>query len=161
MHIGLDFYTGCIAFSAVGVHICLTGPHRWTLRVLPCCPKPFLSFSLCLEPRLGLSSEKRSLALSVCFQKGHAGGHRSHSRWEVGEQGGSGRCPTLTLSIFSLGRNPSEPLSSSTLWAGHQCRSCRPPCGHPLLEDGPYSPESSGAELLPAPRLTSPGHQSQ
>lgn len=85
----------------------------------------------------------------LCFQKGRAGDHHSHSqcggraRW-IREAARSDPLP-----FFSLGPNPSEPLSSSTPWAGRQCRSCPPPCGHPLLEDGPYSPESSGAELFP------------
>ncbi|XP_052054801.1 zinc finger matrin-type protein 5 isoform X2 [Apodemus sylvaticus] len=53
------------------------------------------------------------------------------------------------LSIQVEGLNPSQPLSSSIPWAGHQCRSCPPPCGHPHPEDGRHSLESSGAELLP------------
>ena len=52
---------------------------------------------------------------------------------------------------FPLGLNPSEPLSSSTQWAGHQSRSFLHPCGHPHLGAGPCSPASSGAEsLIPA-----------
>nr|XP_008513899.1 PREDICTED: zinc finger matrin-type protein 5 isoform X3 [Equus przewalskii] len=46
------------------------------------------------------------------------------------------------------GLNPSDPLSSSTPWAGHQFRNCRHPCGHPHPGGGPCSPASSGAEPL-------------
>lgn len=45
----------------------------------------------------------------------------------------------------SLGPNPSEPLSSSTQWAGRQSRSCLRLCGHPRPGGGPCSPASSGA----------------
>ncbi|XP_023567127.1 zinc finger matrin-type protein 5 isoform X2 [Octodon degus] len=50
------------------------------------------------------------------------------------------------LSIQVEGVKPSEPQSSSTLWAGRQSRSYPPPCGHPRQGDGPYNPECSGAE---------------
>ncbi|XP_008513898.1 zinc finger matrin-type protein 5 isoform X2 [Equus przewalskii] len=52
------------------------------------------------------------------------------------------------LSIQVEGLNPSDPLSSSTPWAGHQFRNCRHPCGHPHPGGGPCSPASSGAEPL-------------
>lgn len=53
-----------------------------------------------------------------------------------------------SLPFFCLGPNPSEPLSSSTQWAGHQSRSCLHLCGHPHPGGGPCSPASSGAESL-------------
>lgn len=69
-----------------------------------------------------------------------------------------GACPSLGLDcadlefsqlfLLSLGLNPSDPLSSSTLWAGHQSRSCLHLCGHRHLGGGPCNPASSGAELL-------------
>lgn len=61
------------------------------------------------------------------------------------DQAGWGPSDLLPFS-FSVGWNPSEPLFSSTLWAGHLSRSCRHPYGHPHQEGGPNSPMSSGAK---------------
>lgn len=86
------------------------------------------------------------------FQKGPAGGHPfCQPVWWVCEVPCSNPLPFSSPEL-----NPSEPLSSSTPSAGRQCRSCPPPCGHPHPEDGPYSPESSGAELFPTSLLDFP-----
>lgn len=96
----------------------------------------------------------------LCFQTGRADGRPFQQPVWRESQAGLRGAHSNPLPLSSPGPNPSEPPSSSTPWAGRPCRSCPPPCGHPHLEDGPYSPESSGAELSSTPLLTPTGHLS-
>lgn len=107
VHIGLGFHTGCIAFSAVDVHICVISPHRWTLRVLHLAQDHSCGPVSAYSPHLGLSSEERFLALRVHVIQALL--PDGPCRWTpfpaagvVGEQGGSARCCTLTLCLSPL-----------------------------------------------------------
>nr|XP_021488419.1 zinc finger matrin-type protein 5 isoform X1 [Meriones unguiculatus]XP_021488421.1 zinc finger matrin-type protein 5 isoform X1 [Meriones unguiculatus] len=101
------FHTGCIAFSAVDVHICVISPHRWTLRVLHLAQDHSCGPVSAYSPHLGLSSEERFLALRVHVIQALL--PDGPCRWTpfpaavvVGEQCGSARCCTLTLCLSPI-----------------------------------------------------------
>lgn len=155
VHIGLDFYTGCIAFFAVDVHKYLTGPPQVDAKGTSILPKAVLAgqsprpsppgaqFRAEVASPEGLQVVSVLLPGAVQVATPSDSQNGTRTRWV---------CEVLRSNLPPLsspGPNPSQPLSSSILWAGHQCRSCPPPCGHPHPEDGRHSLESSGAELLP------------
>lgn len=104
VHIGLDFYTGCIAFSAVDVHKYLTSPPQVDAKGTSILPKAILVVqSPWPAPTLG-SVPRRGCQLrgSACYQSSTSRRALQVATLSVSQYGGSARCPALILYLSPL-----------------------------------------------------------